>query len=234
MLRAARFVLEERSDDMHTRQHFNQQLEQLEQDMVRLGTVVEEMLDKAVRALVERDVDLAAEVINEDDLADSLDLNIEQRCMRLLALQQPMSKDLRTIGSILKAITDLERIGDFSVDIARATQRIAGEADFKPIADIPRMAEKVKEMVRHTLKAFVERDLEAVMRICTEEDDVVDHYQNSLLTELIQSMQEDPRVVPQAAHLLLVTRYLERIADHCTNVAERVYYMETGRLEELA
>jgi phosphate transport system protein len=219
---------------MHTRQHFDQQLAQLEQDIVRMGTVVEEMLDKAIRALVERDVDLAVEVINEDDLADSLDLNIEQRCMRLLALQQPMSKDLRTIGSILKAITDLERIGDFSVDIARATQRIAEQPDYKQIVDVPQMAAKVKEMVRHTLKAFVERDLEAVMRICTEEDDVVDHFQNTLMTELIEVMQEDPRVVPQAAHFLLIVRYLERIADHCTNVAERVYYMETGRLEELA
>jgi phosphate transport system protein len=219
---------------MHTRQHFDQQLAQLEQDMVRLGTVVEEMLDKAIRALVEQDVDLAAEVINEDDLADSLDLNIEQRCMRLLALQQPMSKDLRTIGSILKAITDLERIGDFSVDIARATQRMVGQPYFKPLVDIPRMADKVKEMVRHTLKAFVDRDLDAVYRICKEDDDVVDHFQNSLTDELIEAMQKDTRVVPQAAQFLLITRYLERIADHCTNVAERIHYMETGSLEELA
>jgi phosphate transport system protein len=219
---------------MNTRQHFNQQLRQLEEDMVRMGAVVEEMVDKAVRALMERDIDLANEVINEDDLADSLDLHIEQRCMRLLALQQPMSKDLRTIGSILKAITDLERIGDFSVDIARATQRIADKPYFRPLVDIPRMADKVKEMVRDTLKAFVERDLEAVMRICKEDDDVVDAYQNALIHELIEAMQQDPKCVHQAAHLMLITRYLERIADHCTNVAERVYYMETGRLEELA
>lgn len=219
---------------MTTRQHFTQQLTQLEEDLVRMGTVVEEMLDKAIRALVERDVELASEVINEDDLADSLDLHIEQRCMRLLALQQPMSKDLRTIGSILKAITDLERIGDFSVDIARTTQRIADQPYFKPLVDIPRMAEKVKEMVRNTLKAFVERDLDAVMRICQVDDDVVDGYQNALITELIAAMEKDAKCVHQAAHFLLITRYLERIADHCTNVAERVYYMETGRLEELA
>lgn len=219
---------------MNPRQNFNQQLRQLEEDMVRMGAVVEEMVDKAVRALVERDKDLCNEVINEDDLADSLDLHIEQRCMRLLALQQPMSKDLRTIGSILKAITDLERIGDFSVDIARATLRIADEPYFKPLVDIPRMAEKVKEMVRDTLKAFVDRDLDTVMRVCKVEDDVVDAYQNSLTEELIEAMEKDPRCVRQAAHFLLVTRYLERIADHCTNVAERIYYMETGRLEELA
>jgi phosphate transport system protein len=219
---------------MHTRQRFDQQLAQLEQDMVRLGTVVEEMLDKAIRALMEQDVDLAAEVINEDDLADSLDLHIEQRCMRLLALQQPMSKDLRIIGSILKAITDLERIGDFSVDIARCTQRMAGQPYFRPLVDLPRMADKVKEIVRNTLKAFVERDLVAVHRICEQDDDVVDHYQNSLITELIDAMQRDPKVVFQAVQFILITRYLERIADHSTNVAERINYMETGNLEELA
>jgi len=219
---------------MNTRQNFYQQLRQLEEDMVRMGTVVEEMVDKAVRALVERDVDLANEVINEDDLADSLDLHIEQRCMRLLALQQPMSKDLRTIGSILKAITDLERIGDFSVDIAHATRHIADQPYVQPIVDIPKMADRVKEMVRDTLKAFVDRDLEAVMRICKQDDDVVDAHQNALIRELIQAMEQDPKCVHQAAHLLLIVRYLERIADHCTNVAERVYYMETGRLEELA
>jgi phosphate transport system protein len=219
---------------MSTRQNFNLQLRQLEEDMVRMGAVVEEMVDKAVRALVEQDVDLANEVINEDDLADSLDLHIEQRCMRLLALQQPMSKDLRTIGSILKAITDLERIGDFSVDIARATQRIAHQPYFKSIVDIPLMADKVKEMVRDTLKAFVDRDLDTVMRVCKQEDDVVDAYQDALIKELIEAMEQDPKCAQQAAYLILIVRYLERIADHTTNVAERIYYMETGRLEELA
>ena len=130
-------LLTQRGHDVHSiffKNYFTYQVPtQLEEDMVRMGAVVEEMVDKAVRALVERDVDLANEVINEDDLADSLDLHIEQRCMRLLALQQPMSKDLRTIGSILKAITDLERIGGFSVDIAHATHRIAEQpVSFNP------------------------------------------------------------------------------------------------------
>src|SRR6266851_4690388 len=176
---------------MNTRHAFDQQLTALEHDIVRLGGLVEEMLDHAMEALISQDPDLAKEVINRDDLADSLDLYIETRCMRLLALQQPVSKDLRTIGSILKAITDLERIGDFSVDIARAALRLASQPDLLPLEELLEMAELVKQMVRHTLRAFVGRDM-------------------------------------QAAHLILVAHYLERIADHCTNVGERIYYMETG------
>jgi phosphate transport system protein len=217
---------------MNTRQSFDQQLGTLEQDILRLGSVVEEMLDKAMQSLVTQDPDLAKEVINQDDLADSLDLHIETRCMRLLALQQPMSKDLRTIGSILKAITDLERIGDFSVDIARATLRLVSQPYFRLDEALPEMAELVKQMVRHTLRAFVDRDLEAVERLCTTEDDEIDHRYNRLFTGLLDQMQKEPAVVVQATYFIMVAHYLERIADHCTNVAERIYYMQTGHLKE--
>src|SRR5260370_19716686 len=126
---------------MNPRHAFDQQVTALEHDIVRLGGVVEEMLDLAMEALVTQDPDLAKEVINRDDLADSLDLYIETRCMRLLALQQPVSRDLRTIGSILKAITDLERIGDFSVDIARTAVRLASQPDLRPPEGVSEVAE---------------------------------------------------------------------------------------------
>lgn len=213
---------------MNTRQAFDQQLSALEQDMVRLGGVVEEMLDQSMQALITQDPDLAKEVINRDDLADSLDLYIETRCIRLLALQQPVSRDLRTIGSILKAVTDLERIGDLSVDIARAALHLANQPDLRSLEELSEMAELVKQMVRHTLRAFVERDMEAVERLCATEDDEIDYRYNRLFSHLLDPMGKEPALAVPAAHLILVAHYLERIADHCTNVGERIYYMETG------
>jgi phosphate transport system protein len=217
---------------MKTRHVFDQQLAALEHDIVRLGGVVEEMLDQAMLALNTQDQDLAKEVINLDDLADSLDLYIETRCMRLLALQQPVSKDLRTIGSILKATTDLERIGDFSVDIARAGLRLADYPDFQPNQELSEMAELVKQMVRHTLHAFVERDMEAVERLCTHEDDEIDYRCDRLFTHLVEQQNGRSGSMAQSGYLILVAHYLERIADHCTNVAERIYYMETGHVRK--
>src|SRR5205807_8919808 len=217
---------------MKTRHGFDQQLTALQQDIVRLGGVVEEMLDQAMLSLNTQDQDLAKEVINLDDLADSLDLYIETRCMRLLALQQPVSKDLRTIGSILKAITDLERIGDFSVDISHVALRLADLPDFKPPAQLSEMAEMVKQMVRHTLRAFVDRDMQAVERLCATEDDAIDYRYNRIFGELLDQMTREPAKAAQDAYLILVAHYLERIADHCTNVGERIYYMETGHVKK--
>lgn len=216
------------------RQTFETQLHNLEQDLLRMGAVVLDMLDKAIRALTEQNPALAEEVIRQDDIADALDLSIELACMRLLALQQPMSKDLRTIGSVLKAITDIERIGDFSVDIAKSAIQLSSSPYFKPLEVIPKMGALVKAMIRDTLDAFVNRDLNEVMRICTEADDEVDHIYRSFFNELLDHMQRDPKVVVQSAYLLMVAHYLERAADHTTNVAERIYYMETGELRELA
>lgn len=215
------------------RQSFDEQLEQLEQDLLKMGAFVAEMLEHAMRALVEHDVSLAGEVINADDVADQMDLSIEQQCMRLLALQQPMSRDLRTIGTVMKVIADVERIGDYSVDIARTAITLAETEYFKPLVDIPRMAEMVREMLGHALEALVQRDLDLVWRVVAE-DDAIDKMWYTLLDEIQEIMQQRPEVITQAVPLLLVARYLERIADHVVNVAERVAYMETGRLETLA
>ncbi len=211
---------------------FSQQLRDLEQQLVKLGAFVEGMLNDAVRALVDQDVPLADEIIRRDDVADAMDIDIESACMRLLALQQPMSKDLRAIATALKVIADLERIGDYSVDIARTARVLAGEPYFKPLEDIPRMAELTSKMVRDVLTAFINRDLRLVRQVCAD-DDAVDRLWYALLEELMAFMRRDPALVTQGVHLLLVARYLERIADHATNVAERINYMETGKLEQL-
>jgi phosphate transport system protein len=216
-----------------TRQAFDEQLEQLEQRLLEMGEFVEAMLEKSVRALTSHDVELAREVIAADDVADEMDISIEQQCMRLLALQQPMSRDLRTIGTVMKVISDVERIGDYSVDIGRTAIRLADTEYFKPLVDIPKMAELVRTMLRQALEALVARDLEIVFRV-VELDDKVDRMWYRLQEELEHIMEQRPEVVRQAVPLLLVARYLERVADHSVNIAERVAYMETGRLETLA
>ncbi len=216
-----------------TRQAFDEQLQQLEQRLLDMGKFVRQMLEKAVRALAEQDLELAAEVIREDDIADEMDIEIEQECMRLLALQQPMSRDLRMIGTAMKVIADLERIGDYSVDIARTVRTLAGQPYFKPLEDIPRMCRLTCAMVDNALSAFVERDIELAHRVCAE-DTKIDELWRSLRDELMRHMRREPGVVTQATHFLLVARYLERIADHATNVAERVVYMETGVLQQIA
>ncbi len=215
------------------RQSFEEQMEKLEQRLLEMGAFVEDMLEKAVRALTEHDVELAREVISADDTADEMDLEIEQDCMRLLALQQPMARDLRTIGTVMKVIADVERIGDYSVDIARTAIRLAEITYFKPLVDIPQMAKIVRGMLERALEALVHHDLQLVHQVI-EEDEQVDQMWSRLLEEIEEIMQKHPEVVPQAASLLLVARYLERIADHVVNVAERVDYMETGELTVLA
>ncbi len=215
------------------RESFTQQIEQVEAMLTRLAGFVVEMLSEAMQALVEQDEQRAERVILMDDVADDLDRQIEQSCMRLLALQQPMARDLRTISTAMRASTDYERVADYSVDIARSAVVLAKEPYFKALVDIPRMAEITQSMVWDSAQAFVTRNLDLVHSIIAR-DDEVDRIWYALLTELVEHMQRDPQVIVQATHLLLVARYLERIADHVVNVAERVSYMETGRFEDLA
>jgi phosphate transport system protein len=216
-----------------TRQAFDEQLAELEQRLLQMGEFVETMLEKAGRALVTHDVKLAEEAIAADDAADDMDLEIEQHCMRLLALQQPMSRDLRTIGTVMKVIADVERIGDYSVDIAKTAIELAQTEYYKPLEDIPQMVEIVRWMLRQALEALVAHDLALVAKVI-ERDDEVDRLWYQIRGQVEQVMQERSEVVPQAVALLLVARYLERVADHTVNIAERVAYMETGRLEVLA
>lgn len=217
---------------MKLREPFMQFLKSLRQDLVEMGEKTAEMIQKALDALVQRNPDLAQEVIKLDDVVDSLDLAIETKCIELIATQQPMAKDLRVIGTALKIITDVERIGDYAVDIARKAIILAPLPPLKPYEDVPKMAELVQEMLSRGLRAYQNRDVEEAREV-GKVDHEVDRLYNLTFDELIEYMKKNPENVERAAHLLLVARYFERIGDHITNIAERIVYMETGELVQL-
>lgn len=215
-----------------TRKTFHEELAQLQQDLLRMGTLVEDTIFRAVNSLKDQDSDLARQVIAEDDRIDQMELDIEQRCLQLLALQQPMARDLRAIGTALKIVTDLERMADLAVAIAKITLRIEGQPFIKPLVDIPRMAEISRSMLRDSLKAFVHRDTGLALEMI-ERDHEVDHLYNQIFRELLLMMIEDPKKITQATYLLFVAKNLERIGDHATNLGEWILYMVTGERKEL-
>lgn len=198
-----------------------------------MGSYVVQMLNLSMKALVQRDLNAAQHVVEMDDTADQMDLSIEQKCMRLLAMQQPMSRDLRVIGTALKIITDLERIGDFAVDVAKSARRLATEPYVETPEELIRMSRAVEWMVRECIHAYVEHDLDLVHQVVVRDDEVDDSY-DLLFTQLLEQMERNPSCIRQATWLLHVARFLERVADHSVNVAERVCYVETGELKQLA
>lgn len=214
------------------RQSFDEQLRDLQEDVIRMGGLAANAVRMSVTALAERDMSLVPKVMEIENQIDELNLSIESKCMELLALQQPMARDLRTIASVLRMITDIERIGDYSVDISHQAQALAEQPLFKPLVDIPRMAQIVQHMLHDSLQAFINRDLD-LAATAVQEDDEVDHTYRMLHDELVEKMQQEPAVTFQAARLLMVAAYLERMADHITNIGERIFYMETGELKEL-
>jgi phosphate transport system protein len=214
------------------RVQFEKKLNDVQQDVLRMGGVVEEMLHKAVDAYLHRDPALVTEVMAQDDIVDDFNLNIETDCLHLLALQNPMARDLRVIAGALKIITDVERIGDYCVDIAKMAGRLFDQPPLASVPELSDMARVVGRMLRETLQAFVSRDLKVVQSII-ELDDEVDHYNKRIHNAMVDVAREDPNVAPQAIGALMIARYLERIADHTTNVGERVYYVETGDHKEL-
>lgn len=211
---------------------FAEDIAELQQDLLKMASVVEQMLHKSIEALITRNKTLADDAIALDDVVDDYNLSIENRCLKLLALQQPMAGDLRTIAAGLKIITDIERMGDYVVDIAKTAKRLADEPAFSPPDGIPVMVDLVKKMLRDSLTAFISRDL-GLIESMIQDDDRVDELNHSLRAELVSRMQRDPSIVSQGVSMVLITRYLERLADHVTNVGERVYYMETGEMKEL-
>ncbi|MBX6377378.1 MAG: phosphate signaling complex protein PhoU [Clostridia bacterium] len=214
------------------RETFQQRLSDLEASLLKMGTLVEDAIYRAVKSLEDQDPDLARSVVEGDDLVDQMNLDIEQACLELLALQQPMARDLRAISTALKMITDLERIADNAVDIAEVTLRIGNQPLIKPLIDIPRMAEIAQYMVREALNAYIKRDV-ALASQMIERDHELDHLYAQVFRELLVFMMEDPRTIHQATQLLLVARHLERIGDHATNLGEWVIFMVTGQRQEM-
>ncbi|KPJ63633.1 hypothetical protein AMK68_03445 [candidate division KD3-62 bacterium DG_56] len=197
-----------------------------------MGSLAAQAVQAAIRALAERDLKYADDVMVMENQIDALNLDIESRAVELLALQQPMASDLRTIAAVLRIITDIERIGDYSVDICRQARELADRPLMKPLVDIPRMAEVVQKMLHESLRAFVQRDLDLAMNAVVQ-DDEVDQCYRLLHDELAEYVERDPGLTSQAMSLLLIGTYLERMADHVTNIGERIWYMETGELKEL-
>ena len=189
------------------------------------------MIASSVDALIRGDVVKAKEVVNQDDVVDELDLEIEHLCLRLIATQQPVAHDLRVIGSALKVITDIERIADYAVDIAKIGRRLAkAETLYRPLTDLPRLTQLSRGMLRDALQAFVNRDLALVEKVIRDDDDVDDLYHQMRLT-LTHTIQNEPTHGLLAMNTLFAAKYLERVSDHVVNIAERVYFIETGALK---
>lgn len=212
---------------MTTRQSYDQELEALRNDIMRMGSMVSKTIDDAVKSLATKDVQLAREIIEADDVIDNLEVEIEDKCMVLIARQQPLARDLRIIGTGLKLTTDLERMADHASDIAKITMRIGDQPLIKPLIDIPRMAFFSQKMLKDALDAYVTLDIKLAEQVCLD-DDEVDHLYSQIFRELLTYMMEDPHTISQATQLLFVARYLERIADHSTNIAEWLIYLVTG------
>jgi len=209
--------------------HFHEELEGLKQTLLAMGALVEDQIRRVMRALVERDDALAEGVIERDRQVNAYDVEVDEKCVELLALHQPAAGDLRFITTAMKIVTDLERIGDQAVNIAQRAIELNREPQLKPYIDLPRMAENAARMVKESLDAFVNRDTALARRVCAE-DEAVDALKEQVFRELLTFMMEDARTIPRAIRLILISRFLERVADHATNIAEMVIYMVEGKM----
>lgn len=206
---------------------FEKKLGKLQNSLLKMGGLVEEAIAKAVFSLREQDFALAEEVVRGDDSIDELELEIEEGCLALIATQQPMAKDLRKVATLFKMIVNLERMADYATSIAKIVCRIGSDPLIKPLVDIPRMAVTTQVMVKESLDAYIHENLELALEMIAKDDDV-DHLHSQIFRELLIVMMENPKTITQATHLLFVSRYLERIADHATNIGEEVIFLVTG------
>jgi len=215
-----------------TRTAFERQLAEIQEDVLVLAGMVESAIERSIDALRNRDVDLAHQIIADDIKVNRKRYEIEEKCLEIIATQQPMATDLRTIIAVLYIIVDLERMGDHAEGIAKIALMLADEPQLKPYIDIPRMAQIATRMLMDSLEAFKHRDAERARAICNE-DDEVDALYDQVYRELLTYMLNDPKTIQRATHLTWVAHNLERIADRVTNICERVVYLVEGRIEEL-
>ena len=204
--------------------HFQQELNSLKESLLKMAGLAEQAIRNAIEALVERNTPLAEKTIAEDQKINEMELLIDERCLRLLALHQPMAADLRFITSAMRINTELERIGDQAVNIAERVISLNQEPQLKPYIDIPRMAQITQSMVKDVLDSFVNGDTNLARSVC-ERDDQVDGLNDQVFRELLTYMMSDPKTITRSVHLIIVSRCLERIADHTTNIAEGVIFM---------
>jgi phosphate transport system protein len=217
---------------MEMRTVFHKRLREIQDEILVMGSMVGKAILRSVEALKDRDINLAQHIIDDDLLINKKRFEIEERCIELIATQQPMATDLRIIAAILNIITEIERIGDYAVGIARIVILIGGEPPLKPLVDIPLMAEKTTDMLNRSLDAFIHRNAEAAKKIANE-DDMIDNLYDQVFRELLIIMAEDPKTITRATRLIWIAHNLERAADRVTNICERVVFIVTGKMEEI-
>ncbi len=212
----------------HIDRHYDEELQELRSHLLEMGGLVEKQIADAIRALVERDDEFARLIIERDRTVNRMEVQIDDLCLRLLALHQPAARDLRLITTALKITTDLERAGDMAENICERVLELCREPQLKPLIDVPRMAAIAQDMLRQSLDAFVREDTELALQVC-HQDDEVDQLADQLLRELLTFMLEDPHTISRALRLIFISKYLERLADHATNIAEMVIFMVKGK-----
>jgi phosphate transport system protein len=209
--------------------YFDEELKALKEKILRMGALVEDQIRNSIKSLVERDSDLARQVIANDHQVNAMDVEVDEDCLRLIALHQPMAKDLRFITTAMKISTELERMSDLAENIAERAIELNEEPQLKPYIDIPRMAEHAQQMVKEALDAFVNHDAALARKVCAD-DDFIDSLTHQIFRELLTYMIEDPHTITRAVRITFVAKYLERIADHATNIAELVVYLVEGKI----
>lgn len=214
------------------RQHYEDDLAALNRSIMKMGLKVEEAIRRSIRSLKEKDLDLARKVIDEDEVIDKMERDLCDQCALIIAREQPVAGDLRHLISGIKIITDLERIGDHGVHIAKGTVKMADEEYVKPLIDIPRMAEQSCRMLARALEAFVEQDAEQAVAIA-KEDEEIDQMHQQIVRELLTYMMQSPEKIEGGLSLMYMSRFLERTGDHVKNICEWVVFDETGEHGDL-
>jgi phosphate transport system protein len=214
------------------RADFDRNLKALQDDLLALGSMVEKAITKSMNALKNRDLEASRQVVEDDDLIDRRRFQLEDQCIDLIATQQPIAIDLRTLMAVLHIAVELERMGDYAEGIGKISLMMGDQPPLKPLVDIPRMADKATAMLQRSLDALVNRDADSALQVC-KDDDEVDNLYDEVYRGLLTYMIHDPKSIQQATYLLWVAHDLERIADRATNIAERVIFLVTGRLTEI-
>ena len=214
------------------RETYKKKLEEIQDDILFMGSMVEKAILRSMEALKERDLVKAQQIIDEDANINKKRFDIEEKCIQLIATQQPMAGDLRIIISVLNVISELERIGDHAEGTAKIALLIGNEPPLKPLVDLPRMAQKTADMLRRSMDAFIHHDIEAAKQIAAEDDDI-DNLYDQVFRELLTFMAEDPKAITRATRLIWVAHNLERSADRVTNICERIMFVVTGKMVEI-
>jgi len=208
---------------------FEEEMIDLKKKISEMASIVEDMIEKSIKSLIDRNMILAKEVINSDNEVNNMEVEIDNLCIKILALYHPEAEDLRVVTMIMKINNDLERIGDHAVNIAKMSIPLSEQPPIKPLVDIPKMADKAIEMLKESLDSFMKLDSEMAVQVCVK-DDEVDALEPQIVRELMTYVMSDAQLIDRALRLIFIARHLERVADLATNIAEDAYYIATGKV----